>query len=495
MKTARVLLAKNVPLALLLLLPCLVIIYLAEGMGPLPIVLVLGLVIITGLVLLSYYKPETNFPILVALGFLMPLSIRMFKLYGLPVSMINEILLVVMILTLLFNHKLDGLKTFTGWLLLGWFIFQLLEIMNPFAESRVASLAGFRTTIPLFIGYFIMYSSINSKKDVQLYFIVLCVLGLLSGLYTLNQEFAGLPSFDYAYATSDERLYNLLFTWGRMRKFSFFFSPTEYGIIAAIFGVTLLSAFFFAKKISIKIFYLISGLICFWAMLYTGSRTAMVLIPVGLFFLVLITFNRYIIAAAVIIAMLGVVAVMKPGGNAALFVMSTAFAGKSDPSMNVRLVNQALIRSYIHEKPIGFGLGSTGYLGKKYSPHTFVGSFPPDSEYVKLAIETGWLGLLLWLLFMAFCFAYSVKVYFRVRDPEWRGLLTIAMVVQLMFIVAFYPQEMLNSFVITLVFIGMIAIPAKIDKLAGQKKENLLNNDSNSEMETGSDITSVTYYN
>jgi len=57
---------------------------------------------------------------------------------------------------------------------------------------------------------------------------------------------------------------------------------------------------------------------------------------------------------------------------------STAFSGSEDPSMNIRLRNRELIRFYIQSNPVGYGLGGTGYLGNKYTPNTFIGTFATD---------------------------------------------------------------------------------------------------------------------
>lgn len=458
----------------LVLLPVLIgvslfIVFVSNAIGFMPLALVIGLVVGIILIVLSYYQPRYNLPILLAVGFLIPLLTRVFWLYSVPLGLLNEVLVVIMMVTLTVNGKISGIKSFTGILLLAWFAFLVIEMINPNAASRVAGFLGIRSFIPLLLGYFILYSSINTKRDALTFIKGWFILDLLCGLYGLYQEFFGLPSYDYLYATFDEKIYSLLFTWGRIRKFSFFFSPTEFGIVMAITGMAALSAFFFAKNKAGKIFAAATALVCLWSMLYTGSRTAMVLVPAGLLFLILITFNRKVILLSVFIGVAGAAFMFKPGGSSAVYVMSTAFSGAKDPSMNVRLVNQQIIRSFIHSKPIGFGLGSTGYLGKKYSPYTFVGSFPPDSEYVKIAIETGWLGLLLWCLFLAFSFGYSANVYFRVRDPDWRAFIVLSMVTQLLFVVAFYPQEILGSFVLSLMFIGAIAMTAKIDFINNRK--------------------------
>jgi O-antigen ligase len=140
--------------------------------------------------------------------------------------------------------------------------------------------------------------------------------------------------------------------------------------------------------------------------------------------------------------------------------------------MNVRIRNQAIIRSYIRENPIGFGLGSNSYLGTKYSPHTFVGNFPPDSEYVKIAIETGWFGLLLFCTMMAFFFGYGVRIYFKTIDPDWKIIMLTCLVVFFMMIVGLYPQEVFFiSQVMSIITFAVVALMAKIHFKLNRVKE------------------------
>lgn len=189
----------------------------------------------------------------------------------------------------------------------------------------------------------------------------------------------------------------------------------------------------------------------------------MVMLPVGFGVFALISLDRKALILVAVVAMGGTALILRPGSSNALYVMSTAFHGVNDPSMNVRVRNQAIIRSYIRENPIGFGLGSNSYLGQKYSPHTFVGMFPPDSEYVKIAIETGWLGLLIFMAMLAFIFGYGVRVYFRIRDQDWRVIMLVCLVLFFMMMVGFYPQEVFFiSQVMSIMTFSVVGLMAKI---------------------------------
>lgn len=455
----------------LLLVVNLTIIYLADKIGTFIPVLILGIILLILLIYISYNLPQYNIILLLIPSYLIPWIIKAFRLYLLPISNVIEGSCLLILFILILNKRISGLKSLPGTIILIWIGYQFFELVNPNTTSRVASLIALRSWIPMLCSYFIIYSSTRTKNDVYTFIIGWFTLSLFAALYGLYQEFIHFPEFDYRWATYDEQQYNLFYTWGRFRKFSFFFSPTDFALVLVLTSIAGLVLFIYTKKTSIKIFASITSGTSALAMMYTGTRTATVLLAVGLVIFTAISLNRY----AIIIFVLGAIGfvglMIRPTSNRALFVMMTAFQGSEDPSMQVRLKNQQLVRTFIQSKPIGFGLGSTGYLGNKYSPHTFVGSFPPDSEYVKIAIETGWIGLFIWCMFQAIIFGYSIKVYFKARDPEWKGILVVLISCFFMFIVCQYPQEIFRSQVLSILYCSYIGLIAKIDNIINENSK------------------------
>ncbi|MBX2916020.1 MAG: O-antigen ligase family protein [Cyclobacteriaceae bacterium] len=455
-------------LPLVLVVVNILLVILSGIIGSLIPVLVIGSIMLLGVLIISYYYPRFNILFLLACGLLIPFLMRALSLYDIPIGLASEALCVILLLTITLNKRIAGLKSLPGVLILVWIAFLSIELFNPVAASRVAGFVSLRGLLPFICSYFLMYSSVEGIYDVKIFIKGWFVLCSLAGLYGLYQEFAGLPSFDMAWATHDENLYGALFTWGRLRKFSFFVSPSEFAIVMVVTGLAGLVLLFFEKPKSQLFFYSgITALICLWAMIYTGSRTAMVMLPAGFMALLIITLKRKVFIVVGVLVVMGTLLMLRPTSNA-LFVMSTAFSGTDDPSMNVRLKNQQIIRAYILDHPIGFGLGSTGYLGMKYSPESFVANFPPDSEYVRVAIETGWIGLLIWCIIQAILFGYGVSVYFKVPS-KWKGVIVMILVSLFMLIIAQYPQEIFRSQVLTVLYCGMLGMLAKIDHLYQSK--------------------------
>jgi hypothetical protein len=456
-------------LVLALIVASSAIVYLSEKFGIVVNVAVLGIIAMSTIFYVSLKYPRYNIIMILGINFFMPLLIKAFNMHDIPFGIANEAICGMMILTLALNKRLSGIKTYAGIALMIWLAYQLLELANPYATSRIAGVMYLRSLIPFFCIFFIAYSSMESKRDVRILLNAWMVYGLCAGLYGIYQELVGLPGYDYAWASADEIRFNLLFTWGRMRKFSFFFNPSEFGMLMALTGVVSLVVLFFAKTISMRILSAAAALFCLWSMMYSGSRTAMIMLPVGMAIFTAITLHPKVIVAIVVLGLAGTVMVLRPASGA-MYVMATAFDASNDPSMNVRLENRALIRAYIQSNPVGFGLGSTGYLGNKYTPGTFIGQFDTDSEYVRVAVESGWIGLILWSAILIVIFAKGVVLYFRTREPDWKMNVTIFLVFFYMVIVAMYAQELFVSPLLGMLLATMMGIAAKIHTktIAGQ---------------------------
>ena len=135
---------------------------------------------------------------------------------------------------------------------------------------------------------------------------------------------------------------------------------------------------------------------------------------------------------------------MRPASNHTIFIIQTAFMGKKDASYMVREKNKAFIQPFIWNHPIGGGIGSCGTVGKRYSPGSKLAGFPPDSEFVKVAVEQGWIGLALFCLLFASAMHLGIKNYFNTENQRIKTYYAAILSGLFMVIVASYPQEALQ---------------------------------------------------
>ncbi|WP_158233269.1 O-antigen ligase [Reichenbachiella sp. 5M10] len=375
---------------------------------------------------------------------------------------------------LLFRGKLSGHQQRIGGLLLLWLLLCFIELFNPFAASRGAWFHAIRQVVNNIIPFFIIYSILLYQKKSINYLLGTWVLfTTLAALYTLVQEFGGYPPWDYNYIARDENAMSLINTFGRMRKISFFSGPMENGVVLAFNGVMCLGlAFQRGMKMWHKYGYLVLSMLSAWAMIYTGTRTATVMFVAGAAIYVILSRRRELLLYTAFVTCMLVAYIAVTGGGQALYVMTTAFNPDEDPSMQVRYNNQMRLRTYLVRSPIGYGLGSTGYLGMKYSPHTFLGSFPPDSELVRIVIETGFIGLALWLYINFYAIKRSLDSL-KIRVDDFSDNFRMVLVALLfMFLLGQYPQEIMNIGSLKILFALCLAYISLDSSQMKQEVEN-----------------------
>ena len=345
---------------------------------------------------------------------------------------------------------------------LGWIYYNLMQVLNPWALSRMAWVYTVRTVALLLALYFIACYALSSYRRVVLTLKMILGLGFLSALYGLKQEYIGFSPAELAWVTADQERFQLIFQWSRLRVFSFFSDPTTYGILMAymcMFAIVLATGPFKIWKRLSLVLIAISMLV---AMALAGSRTPVVMIPLGLLYYVVITLRKETILSFVLFLLMGTAFVLKSTNSAVIYRIQSAFKPESKDTIRVRLENQKKIQPFIQSHPFGAGLGSTGFWGKRFSPDSWLASFAHDSLYVRLAVETGWVGLLLYMSLLFMALRYSIYYYFRTKAPPVRNFYLGISVVIFMLIVASYPQEAITLPPTSLVFYVLLAMVVRL---------------------------------
>ena len=401
--------------------------------------------------------------IMLVAGFLLGLAA---KYTNAPIGTALDGLLVLMLVGLLarlikerdFSFAKSPISIFIA----AWIYYNLLQVINPWAQSKIAWVYTVRTVALLLALYFIAYYAFSSYKRILTTVKVIIGLTFLSALYSLKQEFVGFSTAEMTWLHADEERFMLIFQWDRMRVFSFFSDPTTFGILMgymSVFTILLATGPFQAWK---RITLVIAGICMLLGMAYAGSRTPFVMIPMGIIFYLILTFKKETILATAMFFMVGGVFVMKSTSSAVVWRIQSAFKGQSSDTMEVREKNQELVQPYIQSHPIGAGLGSTGYWGKRFTPDSWLASFAHDSLYVRLAVETGWLGLLIYMGLLFTAMRTAIYYFFRVKSRTIKLLyLCFAMNVFLLSVASF-PQEAITLLPTSVIFYVMLAMIVRL---------------------------------
>ena len=407
--------------------------------------------------------------------------VEFFRKYDIPAGTALDGLLIVILFGVLIamikNRKSGFARSPISPMVWVWVIYTFIQALNPAAGSQMAWVYTMRSIGILILFYFVGCYAFDNLNQVKTVIKVIIGLAFISALYGLKQEFVGFSDKEMQWLYADPERFQRIFQWSRLRIFSFFSDPTTYGIYMGYVGTfcyVLIAGPFSASK---KVMLFIAGTAMFLAMAYAGSRTPFVLVPFGFMVFVMLTLRKQVILIMGVVFFIGALGMMKSTSNAVIFRIQSAFdPSKSDDTMKVRLDNQALIQPFIHAHPFGAGLGSTGMWGKRFTPESFLADFAHDSGFVRIAVEMGWVGLIIYVILLFIILQQAIYYYIRVRDPEIKAYYLGLTVIFFMLTLASYPQETIVLLPNSLIFYISMAMIVRLKEFDHQKsleKENL----------------------
>ncbi len=347
------------------------------------------------------------------------------------------------------------------WLLL-WIYYNLFQALNPSQESKMAWLFTVRSLAILNLLYFIALYAFSSLNKIKWMLNFIVALALFTALYGLKQEFLGFSNSEKAWIYADAERFQLFYQWGRMRVFSLFNDAMTFGIMMSYMGVFCMVYATSPMLWKHRVILLSAAMIMFWSSIYSGTRTSFVLIPLGFVFFALMTLSREVLIASAFFLVVGTGLVLKSTSNPVIYRVQSAFKPNEDASVQIRFYNQQRIRPHIYSHPIGFGPGSTGLWARRFTPNSFLAGFAHDSYYVRLAVEEGWIGLILYMIFLFVVLKRALYFYLRVRDPMIKALYLSLMSAIFLLAVANYPQEAIvqlpTSLVVYIFFAAIVKL-------------------------------------
>jgi hypothetical protein len=378
-----------------------------------------------------------------------------------PLGTLMDGMLGILILAFFISQKYNRnywiFKNPISYILFIWIVYNLLQVFNPIAESKLAWLYTIRNVALVMLSYYIFTYYINSVKFLKTIILFWLGLSVFAALWAIKQEYFGF--FDFEQKNQYDQLYiNLNFIDGKWRKNSIFSDPVafSYNMVAA----TLLCVGLITGPYKTKYKVVLGGLILLFCtvLTYSGTRGAYVLIPAAFLLLVVLKLNKTLIALSIPLAIGFMILINAPTSNSTLRRFQTAFTPNEDASYNVRKLNQKKVQPFVQTHPFGGGLGGSGIWGVRFAPGSFLAQFPPDSGYVRVAMELGWVGLLLICSIMFTALYVGIKNYFSIRDPELRAICLSMILIVFAMSLGNYPQEAIVQYPFSIYFYLVLAI-------------------------------------
>ena len=384
-----------------------------------------------------------------------------------PIGAVLDSLLILMVFGLFLKQVRIKDWRFTwnpiSFAILLWAGYNLFQLANPWAMSTMAWFHAGRSTVGIMFLFFIGLYAFKEIRHVVNWLGFWIGLAVVGALYGLFQEINGLSSLESEWLMASYTRFSQIYSMNLVRKFSFFSSPGTFGLTMGISALACLVMLFQPTiRKWIKVFLGLGAIFLILAMFYSGTRTAFVILPAGFFFFAMITFNKKAMIALIPGAAILLTLVFIPTENPQLMRLQSAFQPGEAVSYKARMENLAYIQHHIQTHPIGSGLGSTGVLAQKYTPETLLSQFPPDSGFVRIAVETGWIGLLFYLGMILTIMIVGVKNYFSIKNPSIKIYQAISLSIIFALIIANYTQPAILELPILVIFMTITVFLAKL---------------------------------
>ena len=347
-----------------------------------------------------------------------------------PFGLSVDFLLVITYIALIFKEfyrKIDWSPAANDLTFLAsvWFLYALLEIINPESRSKEAWFYAMRAeSLYMLLIVPLIFLLLNKSKDLNTFLYLWAILSIVSTLKGFIQLNIGLDPWEQRWMSAGAYQTHLLF--GKLRAFSFFSDAGQFGAAQAHAGVVGTIAFLHAHKYKERVLFGAMAITGFYGMFISGTRGAIAVPFAGFFLYLILTRNLKLITLGTFLGLIIFVFFKFTtigNGVYAINRMRTAF-NPNDPSLQLRLENQRKLRVYLANKPIGGGIGTSHYWGQRFTPGSYLSTVATDSWYVMIWVEQGVIGLTLHLLILFYILGRGAYLtMFHVRDPVLQGKL------------------------------------------------------------------------
>ncbi len=369
---------------------------------------------------------------------------------------LDGLLVITFAATLLNAKRMDWsrLKNPAFYLVCLWCFYTILEYFNPdspyapawFYHARSFSLSW------LFLAFIVLVNPIT-KQDVWLLIKTWVVWSILAACWGFKQQYGhmlGLRDLEQAelnwLAAGGARTHIL---WGQLRSFSFYSDAGQFGSEMAGVALICLILFMNENRWVRKILYAALAAVIFWGFAVSGTRSALFVLVggYGAYLLLQRKLKPILISVAVGIPILCILLFTHIGdGVYQIYRIRTALHPTQDESFLVRLENQQRLKAYLVNLPFGTGIGSSSGAGVRFTPWHWAAQIPPDSWYVQLWIETGIVGLSLYLFVLAGIILTGIRQLWRLKDPWLTTMMLILLCEFIGICVVSYSNPILGQF-------------------------------------------------
>lgn len=434
-----------------------------------PIAIGAGLI---GLIITYYclFQPHTGFYIVTTIAFFAFFPSRLLN-KEIPLSSVVEILVLFLFLGTLLSVKKSGarksglIKTGISVFLILYTIYYIIELFNPNMDNMGGWLFSFKRYLVYLLVYFIAYRLIDTPGRLRYFIKYWILLSFIAAVYGCYQQWFGLLPMELNYIKSDPIEFKLLNQGGNIRKFSFLSDVVSFGILSGSMSVLTLILAINEKNKKRRNQLYFASIILVLGMLYSGTRTTTIILPAGIGLYIFMTIqNKTTLATMFASFLIAFFVLFAPINTPVLNRIRSTFNSKEE-SLQVRDINRHYIQPYIYAHPIGGGISTTGVEGKRFNPGHPLAGFPPDSGLLKAALELGWVGLALTMLFYLAILYQGIHYHFSIKNKEYKVYVVAITGALFAVIVTQYAQVSIGQIPGAIFFFAALSILKKIKEI------------------------------
>lgn len=374
------------------------------------------------------------------------------------------------------NHKGNLLKSGVSIMLMINILYFIIEIFNPNMNSMLGWLFFSKRYTAFILFYIISYRLINTPARVRFFLKFWIVMSFIAALYGCFQKWFGYLPMELRYIKSDPHEYKLMFQGGWLRIISFFDGIVTFGILCGYMSIVCIILAINVKKKSYKYRLWFCAFILFLGMSYAGMRTTTIMLPLGFALYILMKLKH---KATLLTLFIGIMAalflVFAPVSNPTINRMRSTFDSKEE-SLNVRNNNRKFIQPYFYKHPFGGGASASGVNGLRFNPTHELAGFPPDSGLMAMALDFGWIGLALSVIFYLMILYQGIYYYFKIENEEYKLYILAITCAFFAIMCTFFSQDSLGQIPNGLFFYGAPPLFKRLFEFDEKERSLLLNN-------------------
>lgn len=307
-----------------------------------------------------------------------------------------------------------------------WFLYCIVEVFNPNMRSIGIWLSSVRSMALYFLTVTIIVElAVTDFQKMLTILKIWSVFVLVAFLKVMYQKYVGwTPGDKFFLNVLDGKRTHLIY-YGT-RYFSIFSDAANFGGSMGMAVVIFAIAGLHGKNVAESIYFFIVAACACAGMFLSGTRSALPVPVAGIMvYLVLIKDYKKMIPIGIVCAVaVGLLAFTEIGqSNAYIRRARTVFHREEDKSYLIRKENQRMLRGYMKELPFGNGLGMSAGRAQRHGDYSPLTYYPTDSWLVQLWVETGIVGLLIYLSIMGYIFCKGAYIiFFKLKSRRLAGI-------------------------------------------------------------------------